>query len=479
MNAEEITLGLSYDDVLLVPRKSSVESRAAVSTKSVLTKGIALNVPLISANMDTVTESPMAIAMAREGGMGIIHRFMRIEDEAAEVRKVKRAEAFVIENPYSVKKSDSISTAREIMREMGVSGLLVADKGNKLLGILSGRDIRFVTDGSKPVSSAMTPRSKLIVGSPKISLDEALHLLDKHRLEKLPLVDSKNKIHGLITSKDVHNRLRGSVKSAKDNLGRLLVGAAIGTKGDFTDRAVALSESGADVLVLDVAHGHTSSVISAIKAVKKELPSMPLVAGNVATRAGVDDLFAAGADVLKVGIGPGLACLTRTVAGAGVPQFTAVAECAEAAATFGTSIIADGGIRTSGDITKAMAAGSAAVMIGSMFAGTDESPGYFTVRDGVKYKTYRGMASFGANISRKKLDKSKINLSDAMGIVPEGVESTMPYRGRISEVVTQLAGGLRSGMSYCGAHTIEELRENARFVRLTQNASVESYRKLK
>ena len=479
MTTKEIPMGLSYDDVLLVPRKSSVGSRSDVSTGSKLTKSISLSSPVISANMDTVTESDMAIAMARTGGLGIIHRFMGIDAQADEVRKVKRAEALVIEHPYTIAPTSPISEARELMEHEGISGLLVSDENNSLLGILSDRDLRFVTDESKPVLSAMTPRNRLIVAPPAISMEMALRVLDEHRLEKLPLVDKKNKIRGLITSKDLYKRIRGSYNATKDPQGRLVVGAAIGIKGDYADRAVALAEAGADLLVLDVAHGHTDSVISAVKHIKRLLKSTPLVAGNVATSEGVTDLASAGADAVKVGIGPGAACITRRVTGAGVPQLTAVMECATSASSLGVGTIADGGIRTSGDITKALAAGASAVMVGSMLAGTDESPGYFIVKDGIRYKAYRGMASMGANISRKKLDTSDFSNADISNIVPEGVESSIPYRGRVSEVISQLMGGLRSGMSYCGASSLVELRKKARFVRLSENGIAESYHKLK
>ncbi len=477
LRIDDIVEGLSYSDVLLVPRKSGVDSRKSVNTSTNITKDIKLNVPIVSANMDTVTESRMAIAMAMEGGIGIIHRFMDIEKEAAEVTRVKRAHSYIIDHPYSIGKNATVGEAREIMSKDGVSGLLVVDASRKLLGILSDRDIRFVKDDKTPVSGQMTPRRKLVVGHPDISPDEALKLLDKNRLEKLPLVDKKDVVKGLITSKDIYLSMH-SEKPAKDRKGRLLVGAAIGVKGDYIDRARALMRAEADVLVLDIAHGHSNSVIEAIKKLKKEVEGVQVIAGNVATKEAVEDLVAAGADGIKVGIGPGAACITRTVTGAGMPQLTAVMDCAEAADKMGVKTIADGGIKDSGDITKALAAGAAAVMMGSAFAGTDESPGYFVTRKGIKYKSYRGMASFGANISRKRLDKAEIDPQEVFDIVPEGVESSVPYKGSVKETVYQMVGGLRSGMSYAGATDLEQLRKNAKFIRLTFSAAKESYEKL-
>ncbi len=478
MDIKNLKVGLSYNDVLLVPRRSRVESRKAVHTESMLAQGINLKIPLISANMDTVTEANMAIAIAREGGLGIIHRFMGVASEVAEVRKVKRAEAYIIDRPYSIGKDATISEAREIMQSHGVSGLLVTDRTNKLLGILSDRDIRFIGNEEEPVSKAMTPRTRLITASPGIAMDRALKIMDSNRLEKLPIVDKGNVVKGLITSKDLYRRMH-SDKYAKDKKGRLLVGASIGIKGDYIERAEALADAEADILVLDVAHGHTDGVIKAIREVKKSLPGMKLMAGNVATAEGFEDLAAAGADCVKVGIGPGAACTTRRVTGAGMPQLTAILDCSEAARKLKISLIADGGIKNSGDITKSLAAGASAIMIGSLFAGTDESPGYFIRRDGAKFKAYRGMASFGANISRKKMDKIEIDPQEVFDIVPEGVESSVPYIGSMKEVVYQLIGGVRSGMSYCGASDLEELRRNAKFIMLTESAAKESYEKLK
>lgn len=477
MKTDEFPLALTYNDVLLLPRRSSVRSRAEVDTSTFLTKELRLGIPLVSANMDTVTESTMAIAMARLGGIGIIHRFMEIERQANEVKRVKRAEAYAISNPYTIKPTSSVAEAKEIMRDTGVSCLLVVDDSMKLLGVVSKRDVRFTKDDAKPVTEVMTPREKLIVAHEGVTLAEAMELLNKHRLEKLPIVDQNDVVKGLITAKDVERFVNPS-KAAKDSQGRLLVGAAIGVRGDYLERAKKLVDSEVDVLVVDVAHGHADHVLETVKKVKSLFPNVPVIAGNVATAEGTEDLIAAGADAVKVGIGPGAACTTRLVTGVGVPQLSAVMWCAEAAEKHGVPIIADGGIRNSGDITKALAAGASTVMIGSLFAGTDESPGYFIVRDGIKYKAYRGMASLGANITRRLLDKMDINPEDVAQIVPEGVESVVPYRGSVSEVVSQLIGGLKSGMSYLGARNLEELRKNAKFVRITALGAQESYEKL-
>lgn len=474
----ELPLGLTFDDVLLIPSRSPVRSRAEVDVSTVLVKGIRLNIPIVSANMDSVTESAMAIAMARLGGIGIIHRFMEIDRQVAEVQRVKRAEAYVIEKPYTISPNTTVGEVKQLMRDTGVSGFLVVDDENRLLGIVSRRDVRFVGQDEKSVVEVMTPRERLVVGSPKTTLEEAMRLLNEHKLEKLPLVDEGWHLKGLITAKDVE-RLVNPSNAAKDSKGRLLVGAAIGVRGDYLERAAKLVEADVDVLVLDVAHGHSDMVIEAIKKVKREFPSVPLIAGNVATPEGTEDLIQAGADAVKVGIGPGAACTTRIVTGAGVPQLTAIMWCAEAASKMGVPIIADGGIRHSGDITKALAAGASTVMIGSLLAGTDESPGYFVVRDGVKYKVYRGMASLSANMRRRLLERSELDPETVSQIVPEGVESYVPYRGRVEEVVNQLVGGLRSGMSYCGARNLEELRRNARFIRITEAGAAESYDKLK
>lgn len=470
-------LGLSYDDVLLVPVRSDVKSRRQVDVSTALTRRINLRIPVVSANMDTVTESSMAIAMARMGGIGIIHRFMQISRQVAEVEKVKRAEAYVISNPYTIEPSCTVGEAKEIMHETEVSGLLVVDQEHRLMGVVSSRDVIFDDADTRPVTEVMTKRADLVVAKPGISLNEARKILGDNRLEKLPLVDDDGRLRGLITARDVKRSL-SATNSALDSEGRLLVGAAIGVRGDYLERASKLVQAGVDVLVVDVAHGHSSTVIDTVKRVKSSYPEVDVIAGNVATGEGTEDLIAAGADAVKVGIGPGAACTTRLVTGAGVPQLTALLWCYEKSSKYGVPLIADGGIKNSGDITKALAAGASSVMVGSLLAGTDESPGYFVVRSGVKYKSYRGMASLGANISRRLLDKMDIEIDDVSQIVPEGVESSVPYRGSVTEVLSQLLGGLRSGMSYCGASDLNQLRRNAKFVRLTPIGFSESYVKL-
>lgn len=476
VSMESIKTGLSYGDVLLIPRKTSINSRRDVSTDTIVAKNLKLKVPIISANMDTVTESTMAISMARQGGLGIIHRFMTIERQAREIERVKRAEAYIIERPYTIGKDATLGEAKEDMIRLGVSGLLVADRNGKLEGLISRRDIRFKTNDDEKILSIMTKKADLVMGKEGMGINEAIKLLDKNKLEKLPLVDDTGAIKGLITAKDLERFT--NTASAKDARGRLLVGGAIGTKGDFIERALALAGAGVDILVLDVAHGHSDSVIKAIKKVKSEVSDVPLMAGNVATKEATDDLIDAGADCIKVGIGPGAACTTRLVTGSGMPQLTAVMDCAKVAQKRDIPIVADGGIKNSGDVTKALSAGANAVMIGSLLAGTDESPGYFLVRDGIKYKAYRGMASIGANISRKQIDKIDIDPNEILEIVPEGVESSVPYRGSVNEVLAQLMGGVHSGMSYCGAGNLNELRKNARFIMLTTNGASESYQKL-
>ncbi len=474
---EDIEYGLSYRDVLLVPQRTDVESRKHVNTETLAAKGVKLKIPLIAANMDTVTEAEMAIAMARKGGLGIIHRFMGIERQAREIVKVKRAEAYIIENPYSISSEDTVANARTEMDRYGISCLLVVDQKGKLLGIISERDVRFSTPDTS-ISKVMTSRENLVVSGSDTTIQSALDIFAKRKIDRLPLVDPENNVKGLITAGDAA-RFVNSPLSAKDQKGRLLVGAAIGTKGDYLQRAEALINAEADVLVLDVAHGHSESVISAIKRFKAELGNIPIVAGNVATKQGAEDLISAGADGIKVGIGPGAACTTRMVAGAGVPQLTAVIDCSEVAMRMGVPAIADGGIRSPGDVAKALAAGASTVMIGELLAGTDESPGYFIVKDGIRYKAYRGMASKGANISRKRIDKPELEKEDMEDIVPEGIESVVPYRGSVSDVTNQLVGGLKSGMSYSGASNLEEFRKKAKFVRLTALGSAESYEKLR
>lgn len=464
MQQGEIRMGLTFDDVLLVPKRSGVDTRAQVSTTTQFTRQIAMAIPIVSANMDAVTESEMAIAIAREGGVGIIHRFLPIERQVAEVRRVKRAESVVIEEPYTIEPTRPIREAMVFMDEHGAAGLLVVENG-RLLGMVTARDLLFEDDLDKPVGAVMTPRERLVTARPGIGLEEARRILHEHRIEKLPLVDGSGTLAGLITSRDIRSRLKHP-EATKDERGRLRVGAAVGIRGDYLERAAALVAEGADALVLDVAHGHTETALAALERLRQRFPDVPLIAGNVATAEGTRDLIARGADAVKVGVGPGSTCTTRVVTGAGVPQLTAIMDCARAAAGSGVPIIADGGIRGSGDITKALAAGASSVMLGNLLAGTEESPGATVVRNGRQYKTYRGMASLWATARRRALD-SPVDEEDLSQIVAEGVEAMVPYRGKVADVLQQLVGGLRSGMSYCGARTIPELWANAEFIRIT------------
>ncbi len=466
--------GLSYDDVLLIPNYSKVHSRRQVSTMTRLTKKISLNIPIISANMDTVTEDKMAIEIAKLGGIGIIHRFNPIERQVTFVKRVKRYTNAIIEHPITIGPDATIEEARDVLRYYDVSALLVVDEDNKLLGILTSRDRWFTPqDNDICIADRMTPRDKLIVASPDIAIDQARELLFQHRIEKLPLVDNDNTVVGLITSKDIYRKVDYPYASVDDK-GRLLVGAAIGVGEDALDRAYALVNAGADVLVLDIAHGHSASAIETLRNIKDILPDVQIIAGNVATPEATYDLIEAGADAIKVGIGPGSICTTRIVTGCGFPQLSAVLECADEATKYDVPIIADGGIKTSGDITKALVAGASTVMIGSMFAGTQESPGLPFLKDGRQYKVIRGMASFGANLSREVHERNNKTLDYIDGYVPEGVEAMVPYKGNVAQVVFQLIGGLQSGMSYCGAQTIEELQSKGHFVRITSGGMRES-----
>lgn len=461
----------SYDDVLLVPQKSTVESRKQVSTKTKLTRNIWLNIPIISSNMDTVTEASMAIMMAQLGGIGIIHRFNTIEQQVYEVIKVKRYRNAVIRNPLSISYAATLSDAHVMMAEHDIKGLLVVDEQQKLVGIITSRDIRFRPDEKRLVQEFMTPRSQLIVGTPEISISDAKQLMIEHRIEKLPLINEDNTIAGLITSKDIY--VKAEFPSASiDARGRLLVGAAIGVKEDAIERATALVEAGVDVLVIDIAHGHSALTIKVLKQLKEKFPQVDVIAGNVATIEGTKELIEAGADAIKVGIGPGSICTTRITTGSGYPQLSAVLHCAQEADRYDVPIIADGGVKYSGDITKAIAAGASTVMLGSLLAGTDESPGIPFMKNGKKYKVVRGMASFGANLGRNSKLNEKRNVND---FVPEGVEALTPYKGSVVECIQQLLGGLFSGMSYCGTHTIEDLRGNGIFVEITSSGIRESH----
>lgn len=465
--------GLTYDDVLLEPRCSEIRSRRDVDTGAQLTGRIRLRMPIVSANMDTVTESEMAIAMARRGGMGIIHRFNGIAEQVEEVRRVKRSESFVIEHPYTVSPEQSIDEARRLMDECGITGLPVVT-GDKLAGILSRRDIVFAGQENGPVARFMTPRSELVTGPVGMTLPDAEAMLARHKVEKLPLVDEADRLQGLITVKDIQKR-SAFPDSSKDEKGRLLVGAAVGVVGDYLERAEALLESGADVLVLDIAHGHSSNAICAVQQLKDAFPETELMAGNVATAEGTIDLIEAGANAVKVGVGPGSICITRVITGVGVPQLTAVMDCAAAARERHVPIIADGGIRGSGDVVKALAGGASTVMLGNMLAGTSESPGVAVVRNGRRYKVSRGMASVGASMERRRREKPGWEgETEFEEVVPEGVEGMVPYKGDVSDVVLQLVGGLRSGMAYVGARTTEELFQRARFIKITGASLKES-----
>ncbi len=468
-------LGLTFDDVLLVPRRSSIRSRGDVSTATPLTRRITLNIPIVSANMDTVTESAMAIALARAGGIGIIHRFNMPDRQAAEVAKVKRAESYVVESPYTIGTEATVAEARALMRMWDTGGLLVMD-GEALVGILTERDLLFEDDPQRSIAEVMTPRAQLIVAPPKTSVDEAKAILHRHKIEKLPLLDEQGKLHGVITSKDIVQRQQHPL-ATKDRKGRLRVGAAVGVRPGYMARAEALLKAGVDVIVVDIAHGHSENAIDATRALRRELGSaVEIIAGNVATAEGVEDLVEAGADAVKVGVGPGSICITRIVTGFGVPQLSAILECAAAGRRLGVPIIADGGIRASGDLVKALAAGAQTVMIGSLLAGTTESPGLTIMRRGRKYKVSRGMASLAANISRQGVEpEDKLPEEvDWQAVVAEGVEAVVPYRGDVGEVLGQMVGGLRSGLSYAGARSIRELQANARFVRITQAGVKES-----
>ena len=460
---------LTFDDVLLIPDASDfTPNMADLTTK--LSKDITLNVPLISAAMDTVTEARLAIAIAREGGIGIIHKNMSIEAQAEQIDRVKRSEHGVITDPFYLHPECSLSDAAELMSKYRISGVPIVDGDGKLVGILTNRDMRFETDYSQKIGNIMT-KDRLITAPEGTSLAEAQKILGKHRIEKLPIVDEKYRLKGLITIKDIEKAIQYP-NSAKDKNGRLLVGAAIGSTGNYLERAAALVDAKVDCLVLDSAHGHNVGVVDAASAVKDKFPDITLVAGNVATAAAAQALYDRGADVVKVGMGPGSICTTRIVAGIGVPQLTAIMDCAEVADKYGKTIIGDGGIKYSGDITKAIAAGAHAVMLGSLFAGTEESPGELEIYQGRNFKSYRGMGSLGA---MPLGSKDRYFQDGSKKLVPEGVEGRVPYRGPLSEIVYQLMGGLRAGMGYVGQRTIQQLRTNARFVKITNASLIESH----
>ena len=468
------SLALTFDDVLMVPQYSGICSRNAVTTTTRITPTIECAIPILSANMDTVTEASMAVMMARTGGLGIIHRFLSPERQAAEISRVKRSESYVVAEPLTVSVEADLSTALERMKEAHVSSVIVIHGDGRLAGILTNRDLSLAPEKAGKVSDLMTPADKLVGGEEDITLVEARKRLHQHRVEKLPLVNKGQKVVGLITAQDIL-KLQKDPQATKDDRGRLRVGAAVGVRSSDIERAGACLEAGADVLVLDIAHGHSKLGIDTVKALKKSFPDAEIMAGNVATPEGVRDLAKAGAVSVKVGVGSGSICTTRIVTGAGFPQLSAVVACSEAAKECGVTIISDGGIRTSGDITKALAAGSHAVMLGSLLAGTTESPGAAVVRDGRRYKVVRGMASLSANVGRMEVDSgAEVDPQDWERVVPEGVEAVVPYRGPVRDILHLLVGGLRSGLTYSGASNLEELRERAEFVRITGAGIAES-----
>jgi len=464
--------GYTFDDVLLVPNRSDVLPKET-DVRTRLTRKITLNIPLLSAAMDTVTGADLAIAIAREGGIGILHKNCSIQEQAAEVDKVKRSEAGMIMNPITLAPDRKLSEALELMQRYRISGIPIVD-GQKLTGILTNRDLRFETDLNKRVSTLMTGKERLITAPVGTSLDEAEKLLQQHRIEKLLVVDKEGKLKGLITVKDIQSRKRFP-SASKDKHGRLLVGAAIGVAHDTPERAEALIEAGADVLVVDTAHGHSLGVIKTVEAMRKQFPAIEIIAGNIATPEGAEELIKAGADAIKVGIGPGSICTTRIVAGTGVPQLSAIMACAEVCRTYKVPLIADGGIKQTGDIAKAIAAGADTVMLGNMLAGTDESPGETILYEGRSFKVYRAMGSLGAMRSGRGDRYFQEGIQDAKKLVPEGIEGRVPYRGKVADVIYQMIGGLRSAMGYSGAATISDLQEKGRFVRITQAGLLESH----
>ena len=464
-------VALTFDDVLLQPKKSDIIPKD-VDVKTKLTDDIVLNIPILSAAMDTVTESRLAIAIAREGGMGIIHKNMSIRRQADEVDKVKRSESGVIVDPFSLSPEDMIYEAEELMSKYHISGVPIIDKDEKLVGIITNRDLRFEQDYQRPIKEVMT-KDDLVTAPVGTTVEEAKSLLQKHKIEKLPLVDKDFKLKGLITIKDIE-KAKKYPNSAKDENGQLLVGAAVGIGKETLNRARALFESGVDVIVVDTAHGHSTKVIDMVKKVKKTFPELVLIAGNVATPEATKDLIKAGADVIKVGVGPGSICTTRVVAGVGVPQITAINEAAEVAKKYGKTVIADGGIKYSGDIVKALASGANTVMIGSLLAGTEESPGELEIYKGRSYKVYRGMGSVDA-MKQGSEDRYFQEGESEKKYVPEGIEGRVPYKGKLSDTIYQLVGGLRSGMGYCGTKNIETLQKEAEFVRITSAGLKESH----
>ncbi|WBB29044.1 IMP dehydrogenase [Parvimonas micra] len=463
--------GLTFDDVLLIPAKSEVLPKD-VNLSSQLTKKIKLNIPIISAAMDTVTEHKMAIAMAREGGFGVIHKNMPIELQAEEVRKVKRSESGVINDPFFLTPEHKVQEAEDLMRKYRISGVPIVNsmEEKKLVGILTNRDLRFLEDYSVKIDSVMT-KENLVTAPSNTTLDDATKILRNHKIEKLPLVNEKGILTGLITIKDIEKVVKYP-NSAKDAQGRLLVAASVGTGADTFERVEALVNAGVDALVIDTAHGHSMGVVRKVKEIREKYPDLDIIAGNVVTAEATRTLFEAGADVVKVGVGPGSICTTRVVAGVGVPQITAVYDCATVAREMGKTIIADGGLKYSGDVVKALAAGGNVVMLGSMLAGTDESPGEFEIYQGRRFKTYRGMGSLAA---MEKGSKDRYFQEEGKKLVPEGIEGRIPYKGTLADAIYQIVGGIRAGMGYTGAKDLQTLRDTAQFVKMTGAGLIESH----
>ena len=469
MSSRIVKEGLTFDDVLLIPQASNVLPHE-VDLRTQLTDKIKLNLPLMSAAMDTVTESRMAIAMAREGGIGIIHKNMSIEDQANHVDRVKRSEHGVITDPFFLHPQNLVRDAIALMEKYRISGVPITQEDGKLVGILTNRDLRFENNYDQPISNIMT-KEGLVTAPEGTSLDEAKGILGKHRIEKLPIVDKNGYLKGLITIKDIEKSIQYP-NSARDENGRLLVGAAVGTAGNTMERIAALVDARVDIIAIDTAHGHSAGVIKKVEEIRAKFPNLSIIAGNVATAGATEALIKAGADVVKVGIGPGSICTTRIVAGIGVPQLTAIMDCAEMADKYGKRVIADGGIKYSGDIVKALAAGGSAVMVGSLLAGTLESPGEVELYQGRSYKVYRGMGSLGAMAAGSS---DRYFQEGTKKFVPEGVEGRVPYRGSVADIIYQMKGGLRSGMGYCGKATIEALRTGSEFVRITNASLIESH----
>ncbi len=463
--------GLTFDDVLLIPAKSEVLPKD-VNLSSQLTKKIKLNIPIISAAMDTVTEHKMAIAMAREGGLGVIHKNMPIELQAEEVKKVKRSESGVINDPFFLTPNHRVQEAEDLMRKYRISGVPIVNsmEEKKLVGILTNRDLRFLEDYSVKIDSVMT-KENLVTAPSNTTLDDATKILRNHKIEKLPLVNEKGILTGLITIKDIEKVVKYP-NSAKDAQGRLLVAASVGTGADTFERVEALVNAGVDALVIDTAHGHSMGVVRKVKEIREKYPDLDIIAGNVVTAEATRTLFEAGADVVKVGVGPGSICTTRVVAGVGVPQITAVYDCATVAREMGKTIIADGGLKYSGDVVKALAAGGNVVMLGSMLAGTDESPGEFEIYQGRRFKTYRGMGSLAA---MEKGSKDRYFQEEGKKLVPEGIEGRIPYKGTLADAIYQIVGGIRAGMGYTGAKDLQTLRDTAQFVKMTGAGLIESH----